>query len=128
MDATAMYPGGFHPHAAYQDLRPDFKGSAKRYSRAQKSPKYYWIDFGISSQYKSLSPPPREERLWGGDRTVPEFQDNPGSHDPFPVDVYNIGNLIKLDFIQVRLLSSRCSTVTYRSIFSLNAASSLWRT
>jgi len=100
LDATPMYPDSFHPHVAYQDRRPDFRGRAKCYSRTQRPPKYYWIDFGISSQYDSLSPPPREYRIWGGDYSVPEFQDNEGLHDPFPTDVYYVGNLIKTNFVQ----------------------------
>lgn len=104
LDPTSMFPEGFYPHPLYEERRPDFKGHAKYFSRAERPPRYYWIDFGISSKYESLSPPPREGRIWGGDRTVPEFQDNPGLHDPFPVDVYCIGNLIKADFVEVRSL------------------------
>jgi len=102
MDASLMYPEGFHPHATptYQELRPDLKGPAKSYSRTDRPPSYYWIDFGMSSKYESLSPPPQETRIWGGDRSVPEFQGNPGLHDPFPVDVYCMGNLIKVDFVE----------------------------
>jgi len=100
MDAASMFPEGFHPHAAYQERRPDFKGRAKEFSRTQKPPRYYFIDFGLSCKYDSLLPPPREERVWGGDRSVPEYQDDPGFHDPFPVDVYNMGNLIKVEFIE----------------------------
>src|ERR1700733_3381150 len=98
-DAAPMYPEGFYPHFSYQDKRPDFKGRARYYARTQRPPKYYWIDFGISTQYDSVSSRFLEHRIWGGDRSVPEFQDNEGPHDPFPTDVYYIGNLIKLYFI-----------------------------
>jgi len=100
LDATPMYPEGFHPHVAYQDRRPNFNDKAKHYSRTQRPPMYYWIDFGLSSQYESMSPPPREDRIWGGDRSVPEFQGNEGPHNPFPTDVYYVGNLIKVNFVE----------------------------
>ena len=119
MDATRMYPQGFYPHAAYSDRRPDFKGRAKYYSRTQQPPKYYWIDFGISSRYQSLSPPPTEVRIWGGDRSVPEFQDNLGPHDPFPTDVYYVGHTFKKDFVEVCFLLSHSPSCS-------NMGSSQW--
>jgi len=100
-DGVPMYPEGFHPHIACQDLRPSFKGQAKCYPRTQRPPKYYWIDFGLSCQYDSSFAPTLEDRIWGGDRSVPEFQGNEGPHDPFPTDVYYVGNLFKTEFVDV---------------------------
>ena len=38
----------------------------------------------------------------GGDRTVPEYKKDPrAACNPFRVDVYNVGNLIREDFLQV---------------------------
>ena len=107
LDATPMYPESFHPHIAYQGRRPDFKGQAKSYARTQRPPKYYWIDFGISTRYESASSRSLEDRLWGGDHSVPEFQGNEGPHDPFPTDVYYVGNLIKIHFVEVRHLRAQ---------------------
>jgi len=101
LDATPMYPRGFHPHVTHQHRSPDFKGRAKYYPRTQRPPKYYWIDFGISSRYDSSASPPQEYRIWGGDHSVPEFQDNEGPHDPFATDVYYVGNLIRVHFVEL---------------------------
>ncbi|KIJ28272.1 hypothetical protein M422DRAFT_82939, partial [Sphaerobolus stellatus SS14] len=46
MDARDMYPGGFH--SVKTDLAPDISGPARHYSRTQRTPTYYIIDFGIS--------------------------------------------------------------------------------
>jgi len=100
-DGTSMYPEGFHPHTSYQDLRPSFKGRAKCYPRTQRPPRYYWIDFGLSCQYDSSPSSTLEDGIWGGDRSVPEFQESEGPHDPFPTDVYYVGNLIKTQFVEL---------------------------
>ena len=49
--------------------------------------------------------------MWGGDRSVPEFQGNEGPHDPFPTDVYYVGNLFKTEFVDIRLLPSWSSII-----------------
>jgi hypothetical protein len=101
MDASDMYPDGFHP--MWPDKTPDFKGSAKYYTRTQKPPKYYFLDFGISRRYDSANGPPLEGPIIGGDKTVPEFQGEKEFErsDPFPTDVYYIGNMVRRDFLMV---------------------------
>ena len=117
MDARDMYPVMWHPQRPYMTL--DCKGFAKHYSRTRRPVKYYWIDFGLSSRYTGNDGTgPLEIPIWGGDRTVPEFQgDDPTPRDPFPTDVYYLGNIIREEFIQVlahtvvllRLPSADCS-------------------
>jgi len=102
-DGAAMFPEGYHPHPLYNNRKSNFKGRAKRYTRTQVPPRYYWIDFGISNQYDPSSMVnPTEERIWGGDRSVPEYVDYKGPCNPFPIDVYYVGNLIKTNFIDVK--------------------------
>ncbi|KAJ7144698.1 kinase-like domain-containing protein [Mycena filopes] len=105
MDGQHLFPDGFHPR--FQVLSPDRRRRAKHYTRTQRPVKYYLIDFGISTAFK-----PGEAhiatQILGRDRTVPEFiriedlPDTPASallHDPFPVDVYYIGNTIRREFL-----------------------------
>ncbi|KAI0320057.1 kinase-like domain-containing protein [Amylostereum chailletii] len=99
MDATALYRHPYHP--AKPSRRRDWKGKAKAYTRTQRPVKYYLIDFGFSIKFD-----PEEPRLaypsLGGDKTVPEHV--PELHgtpcNPFQTDVYYIGNLIRLSFLQ----------------------------
>ncbi|KAJ7144700.1 kinase-like domain-containing protein [Mycena filopes] len=98
MDASNMYPGGFH--FQHPELAPDFySGRAKHYTRTQRPPKYYLIDFGLSRVYPSKTdPPPLEPVIHGGDRTPPEFRNN-NKCNPFPTDVYYLGNMIRTGFL-----------------------------
>jgi len=78
----------------------DYKGTANHYTRTARPSKYFFIDFGISRKYKPEDGPPRELPIEGGDRTVPEFKTATGPVDPFPTDIYYLGNLIREDFLQ----------------------------
>ncbi|EIW62677.1 uncharacterized protein TRAVEDRAFT_43020 [Trametes versicolor FP-101664 SS1] len=78
-DPRPLYPNMFHPL------------------------KYYFIDFGLSRRYDPMDGPPREHPIRGGDKSVPEFQ--PGVWkgellDPFPTDIYYLGNLIRMDIMK----------------------------
>ena len=98
---TRMYPEMFHPVLLGMSL--DWKGSAKHYTRTKRPTKYYIIDFGLSERFNPEDGPPSVWPIEGGDRTVPEFQDKAAwkNHNPFPTDVYYIGNLVREDFLQV---------------------------
>lgn len=103
MDATGMYPDSFHPVKIKRSR--DWKGKAKYHSRTLRPPKYYFIDFGLSQVYDPANGPALELPARGGDKTAPEHQaehyDTPC--DPFPTDIYYLGNLLREVFIQVRL-------------------------
>ncbi|KAJ7680967.1 hypothetical protein DFH06DRAFT_1265694 [Mycena polygramma] len=62
--------------------------------------KYYFIDFGLSRKYDPTEPSPLEPVIQGGDRSVPEFA-IPGNFycDPYPTDIYYLGNLIRQRFL-----------------------------
>ncbi|KAJ7092046.1 hypothetical protein B0H15DRAFT_835274 [Mycena belliarum] len=104
MDGSKMFPDGFHPirYKAKQDM----SGSAKFYTRTQRPPKYYLIDFGLSRKYETRDPPPLERPIQGGDSNAPEFRlrENgrlpPEPCDPFPTDIYYLGRLILADFVE----------------------------
>ena len=102
-----------------KDVRP--------YTRTARPVRYYYTDFGLSRRYDSNDTNPSEVPILGGDKTVPEFQEDPYTpRNPFHTDVYYLGNLIRCDFLQVQsqpashfrnvLMFSRCRrTQTSRS-------------
>ena len=92
MDATRMYPLGFHP--VENIFLEDKKTLAPRISRFEAGAKYYYIDYGISSYF-----PPGSQRelvlgIAGRDQDVPELF-NSVPYDPFKVDIFTIGNVIR---------------------------------
>ncbi|KAI0065668.1 hypothetical protein BV25DRAFT_1913128 [Artomyces pyxidatus] len=99
MDGS-MYPDSFHPIVV--DRRRDWKGKAKHYTRTQRPLRYYFIDFGLSDIFKPEDGPPLVQPVRGGDKSAPEHSgDNYYVlHDPFPTDVYYLGNLIRENFVQ----------------------------
>jgi hypothetical protein len=99
LDPSKMYPNSFHP--IEHSLKRDYSGRARYFTRTQCPPKYYFIDFGISRRYDPKDGPPLEDPIWGGDKTVPEFHKSSDACNPFPTDVYYLGNLIRKDFLQV---------------------------
>ena len=104
MDPRPTFPDMFHPGDISRSR--DFKSKAKFYTRTSRPTKYLFIDFGLSVRF----PPGQDRRvipIRGGDRTVPEFEwyGIKKEHDPFPVDVYYLGNLIREEFLQVSPIS-----------------------
>ncbi|KAI0310988.1 hypothetical protein OF83DRAFT_1152991 [Amylostereum chailletii] len=101
MDASAMYPLGFHP--VYDRYLPDGRTPASRtmLPRSAAGVKYYFVDYGISSSY---IPPEQPIKLVTGlpgrDRDVPELSDTI-PYDPFKVDIFTIGNVLRTEFQEV---------------------------
>jgi len=93
-DPSGMFPEGYHP--VQLDRRPNFKGRAKRYSRTERPPRYYLIDFGLSRRYSSRNV--MDAPLRGGDRSAPEHQRG-WRCNPFQTDIYYLGNLIRDTFM-----------------------------
>ncbi|KAJ7444789.1 kinase-like domain-containing protein [Mycena galericulata] len=107
MDASRMFPDGYSPR--WINKKRDFSGKAKFYTRTQRPPKYYFIDFGLSRKYSTRDPPPLEPPIsGGGDRSapIPEFATNEPC-DPFPTDVYYLGSMIKSEFLESRSFSPK---------------------
>lgn len=104
-DAEKVYPKGYHPAIAV--LTMDVQAFAPHISRtAAGGVKYYVTDFGISTKFEE-----GEERLVLGtycqDETVPELSDVI-PYDPFPVDLYTLGNVFKRDLVDVTI---HCSCI-----------------
>jgi hypothetical protein len=116
MEARGMYPDGWHPVSPWRGVGKKLNSHARCFTRTQRPPRYYFIDFGISGFYDRRQPV-RDVVIRGGDRTCP---DNRETHaDPFPTDVYYLGNVIKNSFVDVRtvpnFLIRKQSDVLYRT-------------
>ena len=121
-----MFPRSWHPTNGRKNR--DYDGSAKYYTRTQTPPKYYLIDFGLSCRYDARDLPVLETPVSGGDRTVPEFQTPGALYDPFPTDVYYLGNVFRVDFIEVGISVFQVALHTLMLFPSnrQNTDSSLW--
>ncbi|KAL4249019.1 hypothetical protein ABKN59_007335 [Abortiporus biennis] len=94
LDPKPLYPQMFHPALIDRDV--NLSGSAKFYTRTARPVKYYFIDFGLLRMYDPADGEPLEVPIFGGDKTVPEFNVNPYDPlNPFPTDVYYLGNFIR---------------------------------
>lgn len=100
MDASSLYPKGFHPIA--EDRLPDTSDYAPHISRSQARVKYYYVDFGISVHIPPGSPSKLVTGRHGRDRDPPELASN-DPYDPFKLDVFIIGNLFQTEFLRVGL-------------------------
>ena len=102
VDSRDMWPEPYHFRSP--DMNRSFTAPVKQpYTRTARSPKYYIIDYGMSRRYSSDDPHPTETHPDGGDRTVPEFNNSWDLvvHDPFAVDIYCLGSIIKREILDV---------------------------
>ncbi|KAJ7100959.1 hypothetical protein B0H15DRAFT_899862 [Mycena belliarum] len=99
MDGQRLYPYGCHPQ--FRERSEDLLKPAKHLTRTQAPPRYIIIDFGISVQFQPEESPRHAIPIKGGDDTVPEFEGSGADfpRDPFPTDVYFLGNLIRQEFL-----------------------------
>ena len=107
MDPKSLYPEGFHP--CWQCYTLDVADHAKHITRkelVEKGPegvRYYFIDFGISSWVRGTEEWQRYATGdYGIDQDVPELHFHGEPYDPFMVDIFIIGNMIKKTFVLVR--------------------------
>jgi hypothetical protein len=121
MDADVLFPKGCHPVHSW--LLPDASDFAPVRSRSSVPLRYYFVDYGISSYF---DPAIEQERkvlgLDGIDREVPELS-NDVSYDPFKVDIFIIGNMIKQEVYQVRQDLFK-AILFYDRIFARNSRTS----
>ena len=100
LDPSGMYPDSFHPVNPRKSK--DFRREVKGYSRTRRPTRYLLIDFGHSRLYDPANGSPLDEPLSGGDKSAPEHQDGQTPCNPFPTDVYYLGNLVREDYMKVR--------------------------
>ena len=109
MDADAMYPEGFHPIRL--DFKPDRSAPAKYISRTAAGVKYFFIDFGISVYIPEDLRPMMVTGVHGRDRDPPELsQSTP--YDPFKLDIFIIGNMLRREFQEVRAFLTQSGSST----------------
>ena len=99
LDPSHMYPESFHP--VRMSRSRDFRHKAKAYTRTRQPSSYLLIDFGLSRYYDPANGPPLDKPLRGGDKTAPEHEDRTTLCNPFPTDVYYLGNFVREYFMQV---------------------------
>ncbi|RDX54870.1 hypothetical protein OH76DRAFT_1478385 [Lentinus brumalis] len=92
------------PHPARPQRRSyDFKRKVKQRTRTECPTRYYIIDFGLSRRFfpgDALVAPVS----YGGDKSVPEYHDSSRKvSNPFAIDVYCLGNMIREWFVDVRV-------------------------
>ncbi|EJC99788.1 uncharacterized protein FOMMEDRAFT_112858 [Fomitiporia mediterranea MF3/22] len=116
MDATTMYPKGFHPAAKLMDPS-GVKPAPVRRRRDVSGVKYCFIDFGISTRF---DPNVKEDErrvtgIDGLDRDVPELSANI-PYDPFAVDVFILGNVYRKSllnkYVNLAFLTSLVDSMT----------------
>lgn len=113
IDAEAMYPEGFHPvNISY---KRDYSGWATYMLRSAVGVKYYFADFGISSHIPEGEPQKLVTGILGWGQEPPELS-RTVPYDPFKLDVYIIGNMLKREFCDVwlRYLSPLINSYTFR--------------
>ncbi|KAH7332933.1 kinase-like domain-containing protein [Rhizoctonia solani] len=96
MNSRVLYDEPFHP--VYQDHSLDIQRMVyPRYSRLEKSIRYYFIDMGFATWFTD----PNAPRLVTGKSArimAPEQKSNQ-PYDPFLVDIYQLGTVIKQDIV-----------------------------
>ena len=100
MEANSLYPRGFHP--IYDVLLPDATNPAWPLSRSQVGVRYYFVDYGISTQAPS-GEHPNVVGTFGIDQEVPELSKSI-PYDPFKVDIFIIGNVLKKELCGVSVV------------------------
>ena len=99
MDAPSMFPNGVHPCNITRDRSGEEWVRIIPRHKASGPVNYYFIDFGISRLYEE-----GDAHLVvgndGADQDIPEMSDIE-EYDPFPADVFILGNTLKKYFIPV---------------------------
>ncbi|OSD07009.1 hypothetical protein PYCCODRAFT_1464131 [Trametes coccinea BRFM310] len=98
MDPRPLLPKLFHFAAPWRTR--DMSSRIRSSTRTYRPPKYFYIDFGLSRKFDPTKGPPRAWPIRGADKTVPEFERVTDAIDPFPTDIYYLGNTIRTVFLQ----------------------------
>ena len=99
LDGAPLYPEGFHP--TMQGLNSTLLRRAKSLQRSEvQSVKYYITDFGLSTHFDNVDGPRMVTGAIAADAEVPELSSTI-PYDPFPVDVFTLGNVYKKEFVHV---------------------------
>jgi hypothetical protein len=94
-----MYPEGFHPSSHFQWFSRDLKKFAPVIPRSRAGVKYYFVNYDLSSYFpagspRRVNPADVENRHRQASLNAPELS-NAEPHDPFKVDIFTIGNVLR---------------------------------
>ena len=110
MDGSNLYKDDWHPMNTWlaRDARDNLRLSR---NRSEVEIKYYFIDFGLSTQF---IPGQREPLVTGELGRIQAPEQIPGSpYDPFKLDVYYLGHVYQTKIVDVRftylLITSRAN-------------------
>ncbi|KAJ7502424.1 kinase-like domain-containing protein [Mycena galericulata] len=100
MDATPILKYDLHPWD--HDRTREYSARAVRplRSRTMNPVRYYWIDFDLSGEYNPSDGPPLVEPCYGGTHGVPEWAFPERRCNPFAVDVWCLGYMIREYFTE----------------------------
>ena len=99
MDGAILFQKGFHPCLPMTDASGKIARPRRR--RDTSGVKYYFTDFGLSSRFETNEGPRLVRGEDGLDQEVPELhQSEP--YNPFPVDIFILGNLFRKELTEVR--------------------------
>jgi hypothetical protein len=110
MDADRMFPRGFHP--VKDLLLHDILTPAPVIPRRDVGVRYYFVDYGISSYFATGSEPRLVLGRDGRDQDVPELSDEV-PYDPFKVDIFTIGNVLRLELCNVSFCPSVSKSLSH---------------
>ncbi|KAH9946933.1 kinase-like domain-containing protein [Amylocystis lapponica] len=96
MDGRPLFPQGHHPVCL--DISQDGVHMLSPLSRTDHPVRYYFIDFGISSQFQKGESSLVVGRK-GRDKEVPELSSEI-PYDAFKVDIFILGNLYKKELLE----------------------------
>ncbi len=99
MDPAPLFSEPPHPVRAYRSY--DFKRRVTQLTRTSHPTKYYYIDFGLSLLCRPPNASPLIRVSFGGNKTVPEYEEPEVLRDPYKIDVYCLGNLLQNQFLEV---------------------------
>ena len=101
LDPSKMYPESFHPVDIKRSR--DLRRAAKGYSRTQRPTRYLLVGFGHARQYGLTGGQPLDRPRRAGDKSAPEHGNGNELGDPFPTDVYYLGDIIRTHYIKARV-------------------------
>ena len=91
------------PHPVTVSRSYDFKRRVRPWTRTSRPPKYYIIDFGISTYFDDPVGPYLVTGSDAQDHSIPELSDTI-PYDPFLLDIYALGNVYRKTFLKVNVL------------------------
>ncbi|KAJ7816970.1 kinase-like domain-containing protein [Mycena olivaceomarginata] len=99
MDASPILRDDPHPWE-WSKIRDFSRAPRPARSRTRHPVKYYWIDFDLSGVHDPSTGPPLVDTNYGGNRHVPEWAFPDQKCNPFAVDVWCLGHMIRAHFTE----------------------------